>query len=128
MRELLELAKRYKGAEHAELATSFNNIAFALDDQGNYAEAGPLNLDSLAFQKKSLGVEHPLVATALDNLAANLLKLGSYLRFMGEYPKSEVALARRSPWPRSYKALGDDAKAGEYAKRAEAIREKAEKN
>ena len=37
--------------------------------QGNYAEAGPLYLRSLAILEKALGPEHPSVATLLANLA-----------------------------------------------------------
>jgi Tetratricopeptide repeat len=50
-------------------ATSLNNLAHLLHDQGDYAGARPLSERALAIREKALGPEHPYTATSLNSLA-----------------------------------------------------------
>jgi len=61
------------GKEHADVATSLNNLALVLQQQGSLVEAETSQCEALLMQTKLLGVEHPDVATSIANLA-NLLK------------------------------------------------------
>ena len=78
------------------MATSLVNLATILGSQEKYAEAKPLAERALAIQVKTLRSDHPYIAHTFATLA-------------------EI-----------HKALGDDAKAADFAKRAAAIREKKE--
>jgi tetratricopeptide (TPR) repeat protein len=66
------------GPEHLDVATSLNNLAALLDDQGRYAEAEPLYRRALTIREKALGPEHPDVAESLDDLALLLKEQGRY--------------------------------------------------
>ena len=58
------------------MATSLNNLALLYSTQGNYAEAEPLYMRSLAIIEKVLGSEHPHVVMSLENYAALLRDIG----------------------------------------------------
>ncbi len=58
--------------EHPATATSLNNLALLLKDQGDLAGARPLFERALAISEKALGLEHPSTATSLLNLLALL--------------------------------------------------------
>ncbi|MBE9006912.1 CHAT domain-containing protein, partial [Fortiea sp. LEGE XX443] len=62
------------------VANSLNNLAQLYRTQGNYQQAEPLYLRSLAILEKVLGKEHPNVATSLNNLAALYLAKGDITR------------------------------------------------
>ena len=74
----LSVTKERLGEEHADVATSLNNLALLYDNQGRYEEAEPLYLEALEMTKKLLGEEHPLVATSLNNLALLYNNQGRY--------------------------------------------------
>ncbi len=64
------------GPEHPDTATSLNNLACLLKDQGDLAAARPLYERALAIREKALGPEHPDTATSLNNLARLLQEQG----------------------------------------------------
>jgi tetratricopeptide (TPR) repeat protein len=75
-RETLEVVEASLGSEHLDTATSLNNIAFLLAQQGDLAGARPLYERALAIREKVLGPEHPSTATSLNNLARVLRDTG----------------------------------------------------
>jgi len=93
-RRLLEraLAIREKalGSEHPNTATSLNNLALLLPDQGDLAGARPIYERALGIDEKALGPEHPGTATDLNNLAILLKAQGD---LAGARPLYERALA-----------------------------------
>jgi serine/threonine protein kinase/Tfp pilus assembly protein PilF len=66
------------GPEHADVATSENDLAALLWKQGDYAAAEPLLRDALTTTRRAYGDEHQEVATALNNLALLLKDQGRY--------------------------------------------------
>ena len=77
-RRVLAICEKVFGAEHPATATSLNNLAGLLDNQGNYDAAEPLYRRALAIREKVFGAEHPDTASSLDNLAILLGHLGNY--------------------------------------------------
>jgi CHAT domain-containing protein/Flp pilus assembly protein TadD len=69
-----------------------NNLASALESQGDYAGARPLYEQALAILKEVLGERHPDYASCLNSLAALLESQGDYA---GARPLYEQALANR---------------------------------
>src|SRR5262249_47066835 len=65
----LAIYEKALGPEHPDAATSLNNLALVLRDQGDLAAARPLNERALAIKEKALGPEHPDTAASLNNLA-----------------------------------------------------------
>jgi tetratricopeptide (TPR) repeat protein len=61
------------GAEHPDTATSLNNLANFLRDQGNYAAAEPLYRRALAILETKLPPNHPNTIKVRNNLS-QLLK------------------------------------------------------
>ena len=47
-----------------------NNLALALDDAGQHAEAIEMYRTVLSVSRRVLGEEHPLLSTSMNNLAA----------------------------------------------------------
>ena len=86
----MTISEKSLGVEHPETATSLNNLALLLQDQGDLAGARPLYERALAIFEKALGPEHPHTATSLNNLA-NLLQAQGDLT--GARPLLERALA-----------------------------------
>jgi tetratricopeptide (TPR) repeat protein len=78
--------------EHADMATSLNNLAMLLRDQGALAQAHPLFERALAIREKQLGPEHPETAASLNNLAGSLANQGALAQAR---PLYERALAIR---------------------------------
>ena len=86
----LAIREQVLGPEHPDTATSLNNLAFLLKDQGDRAAARPLHERALAIREKALGPEHPDTATSLNNLARLLQEQGD---LAGARPILERALA-----------------------------------
>ena len=61
-----------------DTATTYDNLAASLFDQGNYAEAGTLIRKALAIYRRALGEDHPDTATSYDNLTVILHHQGKY--------------------------------------------------
>jgi tetratricopeptide (TPR) repeat protein len=97
--QALAIREKTLGPEHPLTATSLNNLALVLKDEGDLAAARPLYERALAIDEKALGPEHP--DTAID-----LANLGFLLRDQGDLaaarPLLERALAIRE------KALGPE--------------------
>ena len=72
----LAIREKALGPEHPDTATSLNNLAFLLTDQGDLAGARPLFERALAIREKALGPEHPDTAMSLNNLAVLLQDQG----------------------------------------------------
>jgi tetratricopeptide (TPR) repeat protein len=66
------------GADHPDVATSLNNLAFLYYLQGRYSEAEPLYLRSLSLRESQLGADYPDVATSLNDLALLYESQGRY--------------------------------------------------
>ena len=62
--------------EMQQEATSYNNLAESLVDQGRYDEAKPLHEKALAIRLKIHGEMHPMVALSYNNVAVLLKKQG----------------------------------------------------
>jgi tetratricopeptide (TPR) repeat protein len=97
----LALATREKvlGPEHPDTATSVNNLARLLRDQGDLAGAQQLFERALTIREKVLDPEHPDTAWSLNNLAVLRQTQGD---FAGAQPLFERALTIRE------KALGPE--------------------
>lgn len=80
-RGLSVMQARY-GSKHPAIVTSFNNLAYLLERQGQFEEAEPLYLKALELGQQLLGNQHLNVATSLNNLA-------SLYRFKGDYSRAE---------------------------------------
>ena len=78
IRRALEIRQRVWGANHPDVANSYNNLASNLQAQGTYAEAEPLLRKSLMICRQALGEHHPHTATCYTNLALNLNAQGKY--------------------------------------------------
>jgi hypothetical protein len=87
------------GAEHPITATSLNNLAVLLQDQGDFAGARPLFERALAIWEKALGPDHPDANRARANLAFLRLAEGAPTEALA---LSEAALAAHE------KVLGAD--------------------
>src|SRR5208282_2764145 len=72
----VKVAKRVRGLEHPDTATSLNNLASLYWKIGEYAKAEPLLEEALRILQKVLGSEHPDTATSLNNLAFLEFDLG----------------------------------------------------
>jgi tetratricopeptide (TPR) repeat protein len=89
-RNALAIREMALGPEHPETATSLNNLALLLRDQGEFASARPLYERALAIREKVRGPEHPETTTSLNNLAYLLSDQGD---LAGARPLYERALA-----------------------------------
>jgi tetratricopeptide (TPR) repeat protein len=72
----LAIFEKALGPEHPNTATSFNNLANLLQDQGDFAGARPLYEGALAICEKARGPEHPNTNRARCNLSRLLLLIG----------------------------------------------------
>ena len=62
------IREKVLGEEHPDTATSLNNLAILLSDQGSYQEARPLYERALAIREKVYGEEHPYTKRVRQNL------------------------------------------------------------
>jgi tetratricopeptide (TPR) repeat protein len=95
----LAIREKLLGPEHSDTATSLNNLASLLQDQGDLAGVRPLLERALAIYERALGPEHPYTSASLNNLASLLQDQGD---LAGARPLFERALAIRE------KALGPE--------------------
>jgi CHAT domain-containing protein/tetratricopeptide (TPR) repeat protein len=78
-RRALELREKALQANHPDIATSLNNLAFLYSVQGRRAEAEPLFKRALAISEAALPADHPDIANSVNNLAALYVDLGRLL-------------------------------------------------
>jgi tetratricopeptide (TPR) repeat protein len=76
LRDALAIREKVSGPEHPDTATSLNNLALLLMDQGDFAGARPLLERALAIREKVSGPDHPETATTISNLARVLRDTG----------------------------------------------------
>ncbi|MEH2158452.1 tetratricopeptide repeat protein [Nostoc sp.] len=81
--QCLKVAQKRLGKEHANVATSLNNLANLYRYQGRYSEAEPLLQQSLALWRQLLGSNHPSIGASLNNLA-------NVYRSQGRYSEAEI--------------------------------------
>jgi tetratricopeptide (TPR) repeat protein len=133
----LDAREKVLGPEHQDTATSLDNLADLLRDQGSFADALPLHQRALAIREKTLGPRHPDTATSLDNLAILLKARGDFAGARPLYARAlairEAALGPEHPATATslnnlgnlLRDSGDLAAARPMHERALAIREKA---
>ena len=65
-----------QGAQHVDVARSYNNLATGLYDQGDLDQAKEYNERALAIRLQKLGAQHVSVASSYNNLATALRAQG----------------------------------------------------
>jgi tetratricopeptide (TPR) repeat protein len=99
LRHALAICEKTLGPEHPDTATSLNNLALLLTNQGDLAGARPLYERALAIDEKALGPEHRHTNRARSHLSGLLLHIGAPTEALA---LGEKALANHD------KALGPD--------------------
>jgi tetratricopeptide (TPR) repeat protein len=84
-REQLEIISTHLGLNHPETAKSMNNLAYLLEELGEYDTVGVLYEEALEIDRQVLGNLHPDVASDLNNL-------GTFMQDKGNYPASDSML------------------------------------
>ncbi|CAH3192364.1 unnamed protein product [Porites evermanni] len=74
----LILRKKIFGEDHADVATSYDNLALVCKRLGEYNQAKELHEKALIISKKIFGEDHADVATSYNNLALVCNTLGEY--------------------------------------------------
>ncbi len=72
LRQLLALQSQHLGADHADRATTLNNLALLLERQGQVDEAGACYRDAYEIAHRALGADDPMVQISRANLVAFL--------------------------------------------------------
>ena len=67
--QALTLAKSLHSGDHADVASSLNNLAALYDSQGHYSKAESFFQQALEMKKRLFNGDHPDVAASLNNLA-----------------------------------------------------------
>ena len=70
--------KKIFGEDHADVATSYNDLAKVYNSLGGYSHAKELHEKALMVYKKSFGEDHADSATSYNNLALVYNRLGGY--------------------------------------------------
>ena len=71
------------GRQHPDVASSYNNLASVLGDQGDMKKGKEYHERYLAIMEETLGSQHPDVASSYNNLA-NVLRKQCELREANE--------------------------------------------
>ncbi len=87
LKRALSMREQVLGDEHADTASTLNQLAWLYALHGNYQQAEGLLQPALANLERVLGLEHPELATTLDMLAL------AYL-YEGKYAEAEPLLQR----------------------------------
>jgi eukaryotic-like serine/threonine-protein kinase len=88
---------QYGDRPHTSLAASLNNLAGALEEAGQFAEAEPLYVESLEMRTALVEPEHPSVLALRNNLAGLAIRTGRPERAAIEY--AEIVAIMRSSGP-----------------------------
>jgi CHAT domain-containing protein/Flp pilus assembly protein TadD len=134
--EALRIRQKVLGPEHADTATSLNNLGSLYWAMDNYAKAEPLYQEALRIRQKALGPEHPDTATSLNDLALLYRKMGGYAKAEPLYQEA-LRIRRKALGPEHpdtatslnnlaglYYAMGEYAKAEPLYQEALRIRRK----
>ncbi|MEK6742204.1 MAG: tetratricopeptide repeat protein [Nitrospirota bacterium] len=97
-KKALQVAEQAVSPNHADVATSLNNLALLYNTQGQYAQAEPLYKRSLAIDEKAYGPYHPAVAIDLNNLALLYSNQGQYAQAEPLYKRS-LAICEKALGP-----------------------------
>ena len=121
------------GPQHPDVATSYNNVAIVLRDEGDLKQAKEYHERALAIRLQTLGPQHPDVAASYNNVAIVLCDQGD-LNQAKEYHERALAIMLQTLGPQhpnvatSYNNVanvlrdqGDLKQAKEYYERALAI-------
>ena len=84
----LIISKKIFGEDHANVATSYNNLALVYERLGEYNQAKELHEKALIIRKKIFGEDHADVATSYNNLASVYKRLGEYNQAKELYEKA----------------------------------------
>ena len=76
----LIIRKTIFGEDHADVATSYNNLASVYNSLGEYNQAKELHEKALVIRKKIFGEDHADVATSYNNLALVHNRVGEYIQ------------------------------------------------
>ncbi|KAI9777221.1 MAG: hypothetical protein M1816_004828 [Peltula sp. TS41687] len=106
--------KKALGKEHAGTLTSMNNLAKALSNQGEYAEAEKMHRETLELKEKVLGKEHPDTLTSTNNMAVALSNQEKHLEAKKMYRETL----------KHYTNKGEYAEAAKMHRETPALREK----
>ena len=132
----VEVAKRLRGLEHPDMATSLDNLGLLYQVMEEYAKAEPVYQEALRIRQKVLGKENSDTAQSLNNLAWLYRDMGDYAKAEPLYKEAleirQKVLGREHPDTATslnnlallYKMIGDHAKAEPLYKEALEIRQK----
>jgi eukaryotic-like serine/threonine-protein kinase len=95
LRESVDIARCYEGADSPNYAISLHNLAGAQIDSGDLVQAESTLREVLEIRRKILGNEHPDTAYTLNNLAFVLLEKGDWASAMPFAAKS-LEICRKS--------------------------------
>ena len=84
--------------QHPDIASSCNNLATALGDQGDLKKAIEYHERALAIWQQTLGPQHPDVASSYNNLA-NVLRKEGDLKQAREYHERAFAIRQQTLGP-----------------------------
>jgi CHAT domain-containing protein/Tfp pilus assembly protein PilF len=88
LRQALQISEKVLGLDHADTASSYNNLAGCLLGQGKPAEALPLFRKALEISEKVLGLDHPDTANSYNNVAGCLDNQGKHAEALPLYRKA----------------------------------------
>ena len=77
-REVLKVRCGVLGEEHPDTASSMNNLAIALQEQGKWQEAEEMHREVLEITRRDLGQEHRKTLASMNNLAIVLQEQGNW--------------------------------------------------
>ncbi|XP_044175300.1 uncharacterized protein LOC122958449, partial [Acropora millepora] len=94
----LAIKQQTLGPQHPDLATSFDNLAIVLSDQGDLKQAKEYHERALAIRQQTLGSQHPDVARSFNNVATVLSDQGD-LKQAKEYHERALAIRQQTLGP-----------------------------
>ena len=86
--ELLDIRLSVYGADHPDVAISYNNIGAVYDSLGEYAKALEYYEKSLKISLSVYGSDHPDVSHTYNNIGLVYDSLGEYAKALEHYEKS----------------------------------------
>ena len=78
------ICKKIFGEDHADVATSYDNLASVSESLGENNQAKELHEKALVIRKKIFGEDHASVAWSYNNLASVYFNLGEYNQAKGK--------------------------------------------
>jgi CHAT domain-containing protein/tetratricopeptide (TPR) repeat protein len=99
-RRALAIQEKSLGPNHPSVATTLNNLAALLDQEGRFSESEPLQRRALAILENSLGPLHPQTAATLTTLAVSLDRQGKIVEAEQTYIRA-VETSRKAGNPRT---------------------------